>query len=152
MKHAFTTAERGTCSRLQVGTVVALDGRILVTGYNGTPAGMPHCNHDCRCSMVVRSGHVEDCPAGKPCLTAVHAEANVVAYAARHGIMLNGAELYTTDTPCLNCAMLIINAGIITVFAAREYRDKSGTELLKQAGVEVNSHRWRSWPEELKLK
>ncbi len=118
---AYTIASRSTCTRLHVGAVAALDGRILATGYNGAPAGTPHCTH----------------PKSEACQRSVHAEANVVAYAARHGVSLQGAELYCTDSPCYTCACLLINAGIGTVIFHRRYRDDSGLILLGDVGVKV---------------
>lgn len=139
---AATFAKRSTCSRASVGVVIARDGRILVTGYNGSPAGMPHCDHTCNCGGVYTlpgepGGHDADCPAG-PCKMAVHAEANAIAYAAKHGVRLEGSVMYTTYTPCVPCAQLIINAGITEVFAANAYRDMSGLNLLTMAGIMVH--------------
>lgn len=119
---AALVAKRSTCLRLQVGSVVALDGRILVTGYNGAPAGMPHCTP-------------ETCSPNKPCTRTVHAEANCIAFAARHGIELAHAFMYSTDSPCMDCAKLIINSGIKGVFYQREYRDRAPIDLLINAGV-----------------
>lgn len=118
---AFTVAQRSTCTRLRVGAVASLDGRILSTGYNGAPTGTPHCTH----------------PPSEPCQRSVHAEANAVAYAARHGVSLAGAELYATDSPCYTCACLLINAGISSVVFVRRYRDDSGLRLLADVGVKV---------------
>ena len=118
---AYVVAERSTCTRLHVGAIAACDGRILSTGYNGAPAGTPHCTH----------------PKSEPCQRSVHAEANVIAYAARHGVSLAGAELYATDSPCYTCACLLINAGISAVVFHRLYRDQSGLRLLADVGVKV---------------
>jgi dCMP deaminase len=71
------------------------------------------------------------------CTRAVHAEANVINFAARYGISLEGATIYTTDTPCVMCAGSIINTGIVRVVAGREYRDLAGTQLLQDAGIPV---------------
>lgn len=127
---ASLMAKRGTCSRASVGAVVAKDGRILATGYNGAPSGMPHCGEDPR--------HEKREDYEGMCRDSGHAEGNAIAYAARHGISLERATLYTTHTPCLYCAQLIINAGIIRVLALAWYRDASGHDLLKRAGVEIS--------------
>ncbi len=142
MATAHIWASRGTCARLQVGCVVEKDGRILVQGYNGVPAGMKHCEHPCTCKVSDPHylGHRPGCSAGMPCLRAVHAEANVMAFSARWGIQLQGAQLYSTHMPCVNCAMLIINAGIIRVVYARDYRIKDGIELLRDAFIQVDRH------------
>lgn len=143
--HAKLVAQRSTCSRLQVGAVVHRDGRILVTGYNGAPAGMPHCDHSCDCGYPGEGGllyegrHLSSCSSLVPCTVSVHAECNAVAYAARLGIPVEGAELTTTHSPCLPCAQLIINAGITRVVYAWEYRLKEPIELLRSAGVAAES-------------
>jgi dCMP deaminase len=120
MEHAKLVATRGTCPRLQVGALVHREGRILVTGYNGAPSGLPHCDHG------------ED---AEPCTWASHAERNCIDWAARLGISLLGAELVTTDTPCWQCAGSVINAGIRSVVSLRDYRLRQGVEMLTAAGV-----------------
>jgi dCMP deaminase len=84
--------------------------------------------------------HENGCPAGDPCLVAVHAEANAVAFAARYGMATAGATLVVTMQPCLPCAQLVVNAGIIRVVFTTGYRDNAGRELLAAAGVQLN--RW----------
>ena|SRR5690554_2820516 len=122
MDTAWLWSRRSTCSRLNVGAVVAKDTRILSQGYNGAPSGLPHCPDP----------HEEG-----PCRRAVHAEANALMWAARQGIRTEGSDLYCTHQPCLECSRLIINAGIGCVFYDKEYRDSSGVSLLDKAGVEV---------------
>lgn len=117
-------SQRGTCSRAAVGVVVTIGGRIITTGYNGAPAGMPHCAHD---ETFV-----------PPCTNAVHAEANAIAFAAKNGTAIDGATLYTTVTPCVPCAQLIINAGIARVVAHSPYRVMDGWNLLFDAGIELD--------------
>jgi len=129
-----------------VGVVVAKrDARILITGYNGAPAGMVHCSHECTCKTayilpdqdVWPGQHLGSCKMVQPCLISVHGEANAVAYAAKHGVGLQDSQLFTTVSPCSNCAMLIINAGIYRVVYDFAHRDMSGVNLLLSAGVEV---------------
>lgn len=134
MHMAEAQAERGTCSRAQVGVVIAREGRVLVTGYNGAPAGMLHCNHN-------PANFIDQLPAEAGCLTSVHAEANAVAYAARFGVALEGATLYTTYTPCLACAQIIINAGIRGVVALHAYRLTTGVDLIRQAGLSMDLYK-----------
>lgn len=122
---------RGTCSRLQVGAVIARDGRILSSGYNGSPRGMTHCLHPPDDVSSARSA------SAPTCALAVHAEANAVAFAARHGVALDGATLYTTHAPCVVCAQLAVNAGLVAVHADAAYRDVTGPRLLVQAGLRV---------------
>jgi dCMP deaminase len=122
---AATMARRGTCSRLRVGAVLAVDGRICSTGFNGSPHGLPHCSHP------VDEVYTETCT------TSVHAEANAVAFAARHGVSIQGATLYCTHTPCVHCAMLLVNAGIVRVTCATRYRSDAGVRVLQAASVEL---------------
>lgn len=133
LETARLMALRSTCSRASVGCVVALDGRVCTTGYNGAPRGLPHCDHQ------VHELSIDDTPVALTCRTAVHAEANAVAFAARNGVALDGATLYTTVAPCLACAMLIVNAGITRVVYAVSYRDAGGVGLLQSADVTVQS-------------
>lgn len=139
MGSARIWAQRSTCSRLQVGAVFARDGRILVTGYNGAPAGLPHCDHTCNCTLDGGHwGHNPECNSVQPCTQAEHAERNGIAYAARHGVRLEGSYAYLTDSPCLACSMSLINAGVERVIYDREYRLTEGIQLLQQAGVVVD--------------
>jgi dCMP deaminase len=150
MQMAWTVSKRSTCARSHVGVIVATQGRPLVSGYNGAPMGMPHCDHTCNGAGCVtlhgddkflRQVHGITCPAGgpdsggKPCTVAVHGEANAIAFAARHGVRLEGASLFTTLEPCLSCAMLIINAGIVEVVYSTPYRDHAGMSLLRSARI-----------------
>ncbi len=125
MDIAVAFSRRGTCPRASVGAVIVRDKRIIATGYNGAPAGMAHCN-EVGCSID------EHRPG---CQRAVHAEANAIAYAAREGISLAGSTIYTTHSPCVPCAQLIINAGIEMVVYNVAYRDQRGLELLDEAGL-----------------
>lgn len=121
---SLVVKQRSTCLRRQVGVVLALDGRVLSTGYNGAPSGVPHCTP-------------EKCNAEKPCIDTIHAEANAIAFAARNGIVTKGASLFTTATPCRECAKLIINAGITEVVYDELYRDVSPIALLESVGIRV---------------
>lgn len=139
MKIALAWSEQSTCSRMSVGCVVALDGRTLSSGFNGAPRGMPHCNHECDCeAWQYPDGTVEhhdECNSGPHGCVAVHAEANAIAFAARHGIALLGSTLYTTLTPCVKCAELIVNAGVARVVWRTVYRDVSGLDLVVASGI-----------------
>lgn len=144
MDIARVVAYRGTCSRAQVGVVIALEGRVLVTGYNGAPAGMRHCNHECKCGannyvdVPEAAQHIISCPAHHEnvCTVTTHAEANAIAFAAKHGVATDGAELYTTLSPCLACAKLIVNAGIVRVWIGDSYHSQEGIVLLQNAGID----------------
>lgn len=119
---AAVIARRGTCLRLQVGAVIVRDGRIVSTGYNGSPVGLPHCSP-------------ATCNAAEPCTHASHAELNAITYAARAGVATHDCDMYCTDSPCLACARAIINAGIRSVHYSRRYRIIEGIELLQSVGI-----------------
>lgn len=121
---AQVMALRATCNRLHVGAVISRQGRVISTGYNGAPSGLPHCS-------------TETCNVEHPCTTTSHAESGAIAHAARHGIALDGATLHVTACPCLGCAKLIINSGIKRVVYLTPYRKVDGLELLGLAGIEV---------------
>lgn len=120
-KIAETIALAGTCTRLKVGAVLTVDRRIISTGYNGAPSGVTHCYHQ----------ESDD----RPCMKAVHAEVNCIAFAARHGVTTQGSVLYSTHAPCLNCSMLLINAGVVEVQYKERFRVPDGLDLLKTAGI-----------------
>lgn len=126
---ARSVSLRGTCDRLWVGAAISRDSRVISTGYNGNVAGAIHCHH--------RSEGVDGGWGTGPCETAVHAEANAIVFAARHGVAVEGAELWTTHQPCLSCAKLIVNAGIFRVWFEHDYRLREGLELLIESGIEV---------------
>jgi len=143
MRQAQIVAERSTCSRAHVGAVIAHDGRVVAQGYNGAPAGMPHCSHECKCELLPDEDdeHAVWCPMGTPsprhCKISVHAEVNAIAFAAKHGVATAGAVLFTTMAPCLPCSQLIINAGIIGVVYSKPYRYDEGIMLMMDAGLSV---------------
>ena len=124
MEMAWTVSKRSTCLRLNVGALVAREGRIISSGYNGSPSGLPHCNHT-------------NCGPGHPCTRTVHAEAGAISFAARHGLALGRSSLYCTNSPCEECSKLIINSGIIEVVYQIPYRKTEGVDLLRSAKVLV---------------
>ena len=134
MKIADAVATRSNCCRRQVAAVLVRDGRIIATGYNGTPRGVRNCDDGgCpRCNS--------DTPSGSgltECLCS-HAEENAIVQSAYHGIAVKGAVLYTTFSPCLQCAKMIINAGIVEVVYHQRYTiDDISLGLLREAGVRV---------------
>ena len=121
----FEVARRSTCNRAQVGAIIVRDKRILTTGYNGSPTGLPHCT-DVGCLMV--GGH---------CVRTLHAEQNAIIQAALHGVSTDGATIYVTHQPCLICAKMIINAGIRRVVYGGDYPDDLARRFLEEAGVEL---------------
>lgn len=106
---ARTVATRATCPRLSVGAVIVRDRAVLSVGYNGAVAGARHCTED-GCDLV--EGH---------CTRAVHAEANAIAQAAKHGTRVEGGTIYTTHSPCWRCSQLIANAGLVRVVYGEGY-------------------------------
>ena len=107
---AHQASTRSTCVRKHGGAVIVRDKTILSTGYNGSVRGLPHCE-DVGC--VMEDGH---------CVSTVHAEANAIIQAAKNGVSIEGAELYTTASPCWNCFKLIANVGIKKIFTG-SYRE-----------------------------
>lgn len=132
MDIATVVARRGNCRRRQVAAVIIKDHRIISTGYNGTPRGVKNCCEGgcARCASDTPSGaELGECICS-------HAEENAITQAAYHGITLRGATLYSTLSPCLICAKMIINAGVIEVVYGKEYEFSNQTrDLLHQAGV-----------------
>lgn len=120
---------QSTCRRGQVGAVLVADRRIIATGYNGAPPGMRDCLELGGCLLGDPQHY------GSGCLRAIHAEANVLAFAARHAGGARGSTLYSTHGPCLRCAQLIISAGVEGVVYQVPYRLPDGVELLDQANI-----------------
>jgi dCMP deaminase len=124
MEMAHVIRKRSTCSRGTVGAVAVMDSRVLATGYNGSPPGAPHCT-DVECD-VPANNHAAGCQ------RAIHCEANLIAWAARHGVALRGATLYCTHGPCLKCAQLILSAGFTRVVYGVPYRLSDGIDMLTE--------------------
>lgn len=127
---AKAVSARSTCPSRQVGAVL-IDPEskaILSTGYNGAPKGLPHCGDSCATRESGKSW--EKC-------NSIHGELNVITYAAKNGVKINGSWLYITTTPCVFCARIIINAGIERVYASSVYPQQEAITLLKQGGVRV---------------
>ena len=134
MEVANAISKRATCSRGRSGCVIAKDRQLLVTGYVGSPQGLPHCDEVGH--QLKKTVH-EDGSVSEHCVRTVHAEQNAICQAAKRGISIEGATLYCRMTPCRTCAMLIINCGIVRVVCERKYH--AGTEseeLFRAAGIE----------------
>jgi dCMP deaminase len=130
---AHAIAKRATCDRGRSGCVIARNKQLLVTGYVGAPAGLPHC--DDAGHQIKKVVH-EDGRETSHCVRTVHAEQNAICQAAKLGVGLDGATLYCRMTPCRTCAMLIINCGINRVVCERKYHaGAESEELFRQAGV-----------------
>jgi dCMP deaminase len=128
-------AKRATCDRGRSGCVIARDNQILVTGYVGSPKGLPHCDE---VGHQFKKVQHEDGTVTQHCMRTVHAEQNAICQAAKSGISIDGATLYCRMTPCRTCAMLIINCGITRVVAERRYHDSADTvAMFSQAGIKL---------------
>lgn len=132
MDIAHVVARRSNCSRRHVAALIVAEKRIISTGYNGTPRGIRNCfEGGCpRCHSDSSSGE----KLGE-CICA-HAEENAIVQAAYHGIRVRGGTLYTTNSPCLMCTKMIINAGIVEVVYEHEYHSSAQARaLFEEAGV-----------------
>ena len=136
MAIAHVVARRSTCLRRHIGAVIVKGKQIVSTGYNGAPAGHPHCQ-DVGCAR-------EDVPSGQrsELCRAAHAEQNAINFAARYGIPIEGATIYSTTYPCSWCAKSIVNAGIARVVFEADYPDPLAKEILSI--VSVSHHFTRS--------
>lgn len=131
MGFARAASVRATCDRKHVGAVIVVDQQVAATGYNGSVRGLPHCDevgHD----MV--EGH---------CVRTIHAEMNALAQAARRGVRVEGAFIYTTASPCWSCFRVLVNAGIRRFVYAEAYREedhrKRISDVAARAGLDVKS-------------
>ena len=122
MEMAFVWANNSYCERRKVGALIVKDRMIISDGYNGTPAGFENV-----CE--------EENNTTKPYV--LHAEANAITKVAKSNNSSDGATLYVTDSPCMECSKLIIQSGIKRVVYTREYRITDGLNLLKRAGIEL---------------
>lgn len=136
MQIAHLVATRATCPRRSVGALIVRDKRIVATGYNGAPRGLPHCpengpNADWPTGCM-RAGH---------CIRSLHAEQNALLQAAMIGIPCEGGTMYVTCQPCNTCAKMIINAGISRVIYEGDYPDEFSIELFRDAHLEIYRYR-----------
>lgn len=134
MDIALEVASRSNCLKRKVAAVIVKDRRIVSTGYNGTPRGVRNCNEGgCpRCAGLAAEGtRLGECVCS-------HGEENAIVQAAYHGVSLKGTTLYSTFSPCLLCAKMIINSGITEVVYRDEYPlGESAAGILREAGVTV---------------
>ena len=122
LEMASVWAKNSYCTRRQVGAILVKDRMIISDGYNGTPSGFENV---CEDENGVTKPYV------------LHAEANAITKVAKSNNSSQGATLYITDSPCMECAKLIIQAGIARVVYSRDYRITDGVDLLRRAGIEV---------------
>lgn len=126
-------ATRSTCLRRHVGAVIVHNKRILSTGYNGPPSGLPHCDETgcLRQQLGIPSGQRQEICRG------LHAEQNAIIQAALHGVSIAGSDIYITHQPCITCAKMIINSGIKRVICLGSYPDEMARALLQEANIQL---------------
>lgn len=124
---------RSTCLRRQVGALIVKDKRILASGYNGAPMGCRHCSETgcLRDQLNIPSGERHEL------CRASHAEQNAIAQAAYSGTSIKGSTLYVTHQPCVLCAKLAINSGIVKIIFRGDYPDTLAMDLLQEGGIRV---------------
>ena len=125
MRIAEEVASRATCDRKHVGAVIVRDKSILATGYNGSIRGLRHCDED---GHLMEDGH---------CVRTIHAEANAIIQAAKNGVMIDGATIYVTASPCWTCFKQIANAGIRRIVYGEFYRDDRIFSVAERLGMEL---------------
>lgn len=126
-------ASRGTCNRLYAGAILVKDNRIISTGYNGSPPGLPHCDD---VGHLLEEGH---------CVRTIHGEHNAILQAAVHGSTSTiGSTMYTKYSPCIHCTKYVIAAGIKRVVLGKIYRNPKAVDMLKEAGVEIDVYQENS--------
>ena len=131
MQTAQTFAELSHARRLKVGCIIVKDDRIISIGYNGMPAGW---DNNCEHEMKWPNGEIRFLQTKDEVL---HAESNAIAKLARSVESGEGASLFVTHSPCIECAKLIYQSGIARLFFGTQYRDMAGVEFLKKSGVAV---------------
>jgi len=126
MNIAQEVATRSTCNRKAVGAVIVRGKTILSTGYNGSVKGADHCDD---------AGHEME---NDHCVRTIHAEANAIVQAARHGTRIENSEIYVTASPCYDCFKMIANAGINKIYFGEFYRDERIIELAEKLDIQLS--------------
>ena len=126
MNIAQVVASRSTCPRKFVGSVIVRDKTILSTGYNGSIRGMPHCTE---------IGHMME---NDHCVATIHAEANAIIQAAKNGVVIDGATIYVTASPCWSCFKMIANGGIRRICFGEFYRDERIFDVARRLGIDLH--------------
>jgi dCMP deaminase len=125
MRIARDVATRSTCDRKHVGAVIVRDKNILATGYNGSIGGLGHCDQE---GHMLEDGH---------CVRTIHAEANAIIQAAKHGVRIEGGTVYVTASPCWGCFKMIANAGLGRIVFGEFYRDERIFSFAQKLGIEL---------------
>lgn len=133
MDIAKAVAQRATCDRGRSGCVIAKDKQILVTGYVGSPKGLPHCDE---IGHQMKTTTHEDGHQTQHCVRTTHAEQNAIVQSAKLGVPIDGSTLYCKMTPCSVCAKMIINSGIERVVCEKRYHaGKDSEDMFRQVGI-----------------
>ncbi len=135
MEIAEVVKTRSTCLRRQVGAIIVKDKRILSTGYNGAPTGMKHCDETgcLRQQLNIPSGERHELCRG------LHAEQNAIIQASFHGVEIKGATIYVTIQPCVVCAKMIINSGVVRLVYKGNYSDELSIQMLEESEIIVEN-------------
>ncbi len=128
-------AERSTCLRAKVGAVIVRDRNIMATGYNGSPAGLPHCSE---VGCLIYESRTPDGEIETNCYRTIHAEINAITQAAKNGAPIRDADIYVTHTPCIHCMKVLINTGIRNIYFEKEYKRHTVADLLKYSKIKLN--------------
>jgi dCMP deaminase len=140
MSIAELVSWRSSCIKRRVGAVIVRDNQIMVTGYNGTPAGMLNCDEGgcarCNNPLIASGERLDEC-------VCAHAEQNAILQAKRHEVDIVGSAIYTTTQPCNMCTEKIMGAGLSTVYFAQRYPHRATEEMLAAAGIPLIEQRSR---------
>jgi len=133
MEMAHVVAKRSTCLRRKVGAILVKEKHILSTGYNGAPKGLKHCSETgcLRENLNIPSGERHELCRG------LHAEQNAVIQAAVFGVSIKGSVLYCTNTPCVVCVKMLINAGVTEIIYAGEYPDNLAKLMMEESTLKI---------------
>ena len=139
MSMAFLAATRSTCLRRQVGAILVKNKHVLATGYNGPPKGMKHCNETgcLRDELKVPSGERHEICRG------LHAEQNAIIQASVFGISIDKSIIYVTDTPCVVCAKMLINAGVKEIVYGGDYPDDLARQMIEESHMKIRQFHGR---------
>jgi len=126
-------AKRSTCLRRKVGAILVKEKHILSTGYNGAPKGLRHCSETgcLREDQNIPSGERHELCRG------LHAEQNAIIQAAVFGTSIKGSVLYCTNTPCVVCVKMLINAGVTEIIYAGEYPDELAKQMMSESNLKI---------------
>ena len=127
-------AERSTCKRAKVGAVIVREKSILATGYNGAPAGMPHCTE---VGCLIYQSKTPNGETEENCFRTIHAEINAIAQAAKNGSSIKDGAIYITHTPCIHCLKVLVNTGIRNIFYEIPYKLHTLEEILRLTKVHL---------------